>query len=931
MVQSDKRDEAHTGSQRLRAQHGASHGTGRDVSTPILTTKLYRPRPRPDLITRPHLLDRLMEAAHRPLTLLSAPAGFGKTSLLSAWLSQTDARVAWLALDDGDNDPARFWAYVLAALQTVDPDLGGDLQALLLTPQPPTFDALLTPLLNDLARASQPLTLVLDDYHIIQTPVIHDAITFLVEHLPPNAHLVLAGRTNPPLPLSRLRARGQLAEIRAADLRFGSEEVTAFLRSTVGAPLSDADVAALETRTEGWIAGLQLAALSLRGRGDVTGFVQAFTGSHAYIIDYLVEEVLQRLPPATERFLVETAILERMSGPLCEVVTGQVGAQMVLEQLERDNLFLVPLDTTRQWYRYHHLFADVLRHRLQQLQPASVANLHLRAARWYEQNQWRTEAIHHAFAAQAPAEAARLIEQEAEPALKRGEYLTLQGWLRRLPEAAVTARPRLCLFWAATHVITHDLDVAQKWLACAEESLAQQADQASDEIRAEAAAIGAGIALNRGDFPRTLALAERALASLSAQNVRLRGEVLLHQGLALSWSHEPARAVRAYTEAGRLALQAGDMHTALLALFNQGSQHFMQGRLQQAAATYRQALQVAVERGAGRIPITSALHRGLAELHHEWDQLDVAAGHLQEAIERAEQGGLPRMIVLNDLALARLHCARGDLAAARAAIDKAIRLVETHELPPRYASPPAAYQARLWLAHGDVESASAWARDAGLDLVGEPSSLYEAEYLTLARVLVTQGNAAEAQTLLARLRAGAAAVERVNSIVEILAVEALAWRAQGEAAQARAVLERALNLGLAGGYVRTFVDEGDAMRGLLAELRPHVADSPLKGYIERLLAAFDRERHSPSPDRAGAPPAAQQPAPAHVEPLIEALSERELEALRLVATGLSDRQVAEAMIVAIGTVKRHLNNIYGKLGVHSRTQALARARDLGLL
>lgn len=904
---------------------------GGDVSTPILTTKLYRPRPRADLVERPHLLERLAEAAHRPLTLISAPAGFGKTALLSAWLDQIAGRVAWLALDDGDNDPARFWAYVLAALQTVDSALGADLQALLLTPQPPPLDALLIPLLNDLAGLNQPLTLVLDDYHIIQAPVIHDAITFLVEHMPPTTHLVLAGRTNPPLPLSRLRARGQLAEIRAADLRFSADEVAAFLRAATGASLADAAIAALETRTEGWIAGLQLAALSLRGRADVAGFVQAFTGSHSYIIDYLVEEVLQRLPPETERFLVQTAILDRMSGPLCGAVTGQLGAQSVLEQLERENLFLIPLDTTRQWYRYHHLFADVLRHRLQQLQPASVADLHLRAAHWYEENQWLTEAIHHAFAADAPAEAARLIEQEAEPALKRGEYLTLQGWLRRLPEAAVMARPRLCLFWASTHVITHDLDAAQKWLAYAETTLAQQADPASDETRAEAAAIGAGIALNRGDFPQALMLAERALATLSPQSIRLRGDVLLHQGLALSWSHQPARAVRAYTEAGRLALQAGDMHTALLALFNQGSQHFMQGRLQQAAATYRQALQVAAERGAGRIPITSALHRGLAELHYEWNQLDAAASHLHEAVERGERGGLPRMMVLNDLALARLHFARGDTAMARATIDKAIRLVETHELPPRYASPPAAYQARLWLAQGNLDAAAAWACDVNLDMVGEPNSLYEAEYLTVARVLTMQGRAPEARALLARLHAGATAVARVNSIVEILIVEALAWRKQGEPAQARTVLERALSLGMVGGYLRTFVDEGDELRAALSDLRRHTTDPVIGVYIDELLAAFAPKLASViGADGDASPPVTPQAAP-DVEPLIEPLTERELEVLRRVATGLSDRQAAEALIVAIGTIKRHLNNIYGKLGVHSRTQALARARELGLL
>lgn len=899
------------------------------AATPILTTKLYRPRPRTDLVARPQLLNRVVEATRRPLTLVSAPAGFGKTTLLAAWLEQSSGRVAWLSLDDGDNDPIRFWTYCIAALQTVEPTLGEDLRPILLAPQLPATETILTPLLNDLAAQSQPLTLVLDDYHVIAAPAIHEAITFLVEHLPPLAHLVIAGRTNPPLPLSRLRARGQLAEIRAADLRFNQAEVAHFVQEVVGQPLSTADIAALEARTEGWVAGLQLAGLSLRARSDVSSFIQAFTGSHAYIIDYLVEEVLQRLPEETERFLVQTAILDRLCGALCEAVTGAPGAQRMLEQLERDNLFLIPLDTQRQWYRYHNLFADVLRHRLRQMQPALVVELHLRAAGWLAGNGWLPDAIAHAFAAQAPAEAAHLIEREAEATLKRGEYMTLQGWLARLPEAVVRAHPRLCLFWASSSIITHDLEAAQRWLALAEAAARAENTLAEAGLLAEVAAIRAGIALNRGDFAATRALAEQALAVLPESSLRLRGEVTLHLGLAQSWSLNPAAAVQAYTEAGRLALLAGDLHTALLALFNQGSQHFMQGRLQQAAATYRNALQVAAEQGAARIPITSALHRGLAELHYEWNELETAATHLQEALERGERGGLPRVMVLNDLALARLHFARGEVAAALSVIDRALRLAEVHELPPRYASPPAAFQARLWLALGDNEAASAWASDADLGLIGELDYLYEAEYITLARVFIAQGRPGEAQALLARLRAEAAAVERVNSIIEILVVETLAWSAQGDQHQARSVLERAVRLGLPGGYVRTFVDEGTALRQVLGHIRALVAEPVLLAYIDRLCAAF-------APPVEEVATLAKAAAPAHalppgVEPLIEPLSERELEVLRFVATGLSDRQVAEAMIVAIGTVKRHLNNIYGKLGVHSRTQALARARDLGLL
>jgi LuxR family maltose regulon positive regulatory protein len=401
----------------------------------------------------------------------------------------------------------------------------------------------------------------------------------------------------------------------------------------------------------------------------------------------------------------------------------------------------------------------------------------------------------------------------------------------------------------------------------------------------------------------------------------------LHMGLARSWSLDPVGATQAYAEAGRLALAAGDLHTALLALFNQGAQQLMHGRLQQAAITYRQALQVAHEQGAGRIPITSALYRGLAELDYEWNDLAAAATHLQEAIERGERGGLPRVIVLNDLALARLHQARGDTAAAIATINRALHLVESHELPPRYASPPAAYQPRLWLAQGDLAAAIAWAHEADLDLAGELNYMYEAEYLTLARILIVQGKASEAQQLVARLRAGAQAVERHNSVIEILVVEALAYEAQHEREQALAALAQAVLLGQVGGYIRTFVDEGPPIEPLLAGLRGRMPASA-KPYLERLLAAFAGAGSQPAASKAMAAP---PPLLAGVEPLIEPLTERELEVLRYVATGLSDRQVAETMIVAIGTVKRHLNNVYGKLGVHSRTQALARARALGLI
>jgi LuxR family maltose regulon positive regulatory protein len=795
---------------------------------------------------------------------------------------------------------------------------------------------LLTLLLNDLARWTEHAWIVLDDYHVLTTPAIHEGLAFFVEHLPPTLHLVIASRSNPLLPLSRLRARGQLNELRAADLRFTQEEAAEFLAQAVDAPLSAADVAALEARTEGWVAGLQLAALSMRGRSDVSRFLQAFTGSHVYIIDYLMEEVLQQLPPQVEEFLLHTAILERFNAALCEATTGQKHTQAMLESLERANLFVVPLDTERQWYRYHHLFADVLRHRLQQTQPEGTAALHGRASAWLEANDLFAEAIHHALAAADFARAAELITHEAEPLLKRGGYMTLQRWMDRLPPDLALSRPRLCLFRASACVITRDLDGAQTWLAAAEQSLPTIARDEQGRILAEVAAIGTGVALNQGDFPRTLELARQALAQLPLDETRLRGEVSLHLGLAASWSGDPRRAVQAYTEASHLAQAAGDLHTALLAMFNLGSQQFMQGRLHEAATTYQQALQAAHERGAAHMPNVAALQRGLGELYYEWNDLETAAIHLHAAAERGEQGRLPRMMVLTDLAQARLQQAQGDLPGAQATIERALRLCQAHNLPPRYASPVAAYQARLWLAAGNLGGASAWAQRDDRSLDEANMLLYESQFLVKARILIAQGKAGQARQLVERLRQAASAVDRVNSIVEILAVAVQAQLAEGDRPGAEASLLEALLLAAPGGYIRTFVDEGEALQQVLATLRRQTAQPSLRSYVERLLAAVDAGDEASVQPVAHATSGQRYPTTSAVgqrlvEPLIEPLSERELEVLRLVAGGLSDRQAAEKLIVAIGTVKRHLNNIYGKLGVHSRTHALARAKELGLL
>ncbi len=913
------------------------------ATAPLLATKLYIPRPQPSLAPRPRLTARLAESLTCPLTLISASAGFGKTTLLSEWIADlrlriSDGEVAWLSLDAGDNDPIRFWSYFIAALQTVKTGLGADVSPLLHSPQPPSIESILTPLLNDLAAIPDDFALILDDYHVIDSPALHDGLTFLIDHLPPHAHVIVTSRADPSLPLARLRARGQLLEFRADDLRFTLDEAVAFLNQAMGLGLSALDVAALEERTEGWIAGLQLAALSMQGRGAerISGFIAAFTGSNRYIVDYLAEEVLQRQPTDIQSFLWQTSILERLSGPLCNAVTAQTQAQAILERLERANLFLIPLDSDRQWYRYHHLFAEVLRSHLRQTQPALVPELHRRASVWYEQHRFAPDAVRHALAASDSERAARLIEETGESLFKRGEHATLQGWIDALPEETVRARPQLAVFRARIFVILSQLDSAEQWLRDAERGTGAEAALLTESILSEVAALRANIAIYRNDLPGAIALAHQALERMPADNMRLRGEVMQYLGGAYGLGGDFVKSSQAYAEASRLAGAAGDVNTAVYAMFNQGAIQDAQGQLRRAAETYRRCLELAEERGVGRMPITALIQRDLAELSYQWNDLEAATAQISEAIARSERGALPRVLVVSYITLARILNAQGDGARALETILKAEQMVQERSLPARHAGMVAAYKIRLWLAQGNLDGASAWAQTSGLGVDDRLDYLHEIEHVALARVLVARGEVDRAVRFLERLRQAAEAEGRMSDVIPIMALEAVAWQGiqPTGTVQARAVLEQALALAEPEGYIRPFVDEGEPMGLLIADCRLQIEKRArsvdtehsrrLLTYADRLLAAFGDSSTAPQPSEIGHPPSA-------IGNLIEPLTEREREVLRLVAEGLSDRQIAEQMTVVVGTVKRHLNNVYGKLGVHSRTQALARAKDLALL
>ncbi|MFN8491199.1 MAG: LuxR C-terminal-related transcriptional regulator [Caldilineaceae bacterium] len=920
----------------------------------LLSTKLAIPQKRSHLVARPRLFALLDQGLTKKLILVSASPGFGKTTLVTEWLYQHESlatpgfpKVAWLSLDESDNDPIRFLSYVIAALQKVDATIGASVQALLQTAQLPSTEVLLTLLINDISASGCSLLLVLDDYHTIHIQAIHDALIFWLEHLPLLMRLVITSRSDPPLPLARWRVRRELVEVRARDLRFLREETSDFLRQELTVGLNEADIAALEQRTEGWIAGLQLAALSMTERVDVQNFIQAFTGSHTYIVDYLGEEVLQRQPPEIQQFLLHTAILERLSGPLCDEVTGQPGAQGILERIERANLFLVPLDNARTWYRYHHMFADVLRNYLRQTHPHLVEQLHQRASRWFQQQGFTAEAIFHALAANDLALTADLIEAVAERMLKQGEHITLQSWLQKLPGATLQVRPRLALAQAAAFVIVHNLDAADSALQLAFQAVATGEPVERAALYNEAAAIRTGIALARGDYVRVVELAQQALAQLTPAQLQRRGEVTLHLGIALALHGDPIGAERALEQAAQLGSAAGDLRTALLAIVNQGARLYGRARLRAAAERYRAVLRFAEEHGVQQIPTVAFAHDSLGELHLEWNDVAKARLHVEEAIARGEQGRMPRMLVSTYTTAARLQDSQGDAAGAAQMLAKAWQLAREHNLSARHIGPVEIYQVRCWLAQGNLAAAEHWATASGLHADdADLNTANEERYLALARLLWAQGETNQANRILERLYAVALQELRFNSAVMILLLQTLVLQAQGDSATAQSKLIEALQLAEPGGYLRVFMDEGEPMRRLLDALRATRTqflgmDARVRTYLEQVLAAFGHEKsvqplsqfaiHTPPLPIELVNPKSSDANVRKIQNLIEPLTERELEVLQLVAQGLSDRQIAEQLIVVIGTVKRHLNNLYGKLGVHTRTQALVRARELNLL
>jgi ATP/maltotriose-dependent transcriptional regulator MalT len=917
-----------------RASAGAADGG----SGGLLATKLFMPRPQRGFVSRPRLDEELGEGLSRGLILVCAPAGFGKTSLLADWIPRSPLPVAWLSLDAGDNDPVRFWRHAIAALDRVRRGLAERAAPLLGPPPPPSFEGLVEALINELAQPGEgDVLLVLDDYDRIAAQPVHASLAFLLEQRPPELHLVLMSRADPPLPLARLRARGQLAELRAAELRFTGEEAAALLRDAVGADLDDGAVAALATRTEGWAAGLQLAALSLRGRSDVAGFVATFSGSHRYVLDYLAEEVLAGQPEPVRRFLLETSVLDRLSGPLCDEVTGRTDGQEMLELVERANLFLVPLDEVRVWWRYHHLFADLLRARLQQEQPDRPGQLHAAAGRWHEEHGLIDDAVRHAVGAGDHARAARLIEEHFDAAFLPGESATIRRWFSTLPVEVVSSRPRLSLAQASLALAAGDAEAAEPHLDAAERSFADVGDEPYEpSVGRDASALAnvpAGVAIGRafiaalhGDPKGTAANASQALAQLGEDEQMLSSSA--RQALAVAeWlDGRLPEAEAALTSLVEEYAAAGESRLIAWAGRHLGEIQRAQGRLDASQETYERTLKFAAESGPSPA-IAGVAYVGLAAVAYQRGDLDAALRDVSEGIRLCRLLAYTQPLVEGLTTLAWIRQAHGDADGASDASDEAEQASRETDVV-GVLDPAGAQRARLLLVQGDVSAAAGWTSDRGLAATDETSYRHEPGYLLLARVLLAQGRPDEAVGLTRRLRAEAIAQVRTGSLIEIHALLALALAATGDEAGALETLSEALTLAHPQGYIRVFVDEGPPMSALLGRLigaqrtEASARAVPLD-YLGRLTRAFAREGapDAPAPRRRGAV----------VPGMVEALSERELEVLQLLAAGKRNREIASELYVAIDTVKKHVTHIFEKLGAANRTEATARARELGLL
>jgi LuxR family transcriptional regulator, maltose regulon positive regulatory protein len=901
------------------------------MARPLLATKLRAPRLRDGLVARPQLRERLNEAMTTSLALVSAPPGFGKSTLVAAWTSSLPNPAAWLSIDSRDNDPMTFWTYVVAAVEAVAPHPVSAARAALDSSQPET-DVVIAGLLNDLAGQPDDVVLVLDDYHVIDRPEVHEGVAMMVDRLPPTAHVVVATRSDPPLPLARLRALGELVEIRAGDLRFTEDETRAYLNDSMGLDLASTEVAALEKRTEGWVAALQLAAVSMRDREDRVSFIAAFEGNDRYVVDYLADEVLIRQAEDIRAFLMETSILDRLTAPLCDAVTDRTDSRVMLRAIEQANLFLVALDDQRRSYRYHHLFADVLQARLKDEHPDLLPILHRRASDWFQRSGDRYEAVRHAFVARDFERAADLVEL-ALPELRQTRNLTtMRAWLDALPDHVYRARPVLSVTCAGSLMANGEVEDVEARLRDAERWLGTTVgtahdrpgtgpvvldDEAFRRLPATIAVYRAAQAQGAGDLEAAVGHARRALDLADADDHFDRGAAAGFLALATWTSGDLETAYGYWVETMSSLEQAAHAVDAVGCIRPLAEIRIVQGRLKDAMRLYQRGLQLATERQQPVLRGAGDMHVGMSGLQIEWNELDAARDHLRASTELGDHAGLALNPYRWHLAMARIREIEGDLVSAIEQLDKAERVYVSEFYPD--SRPVSALRARLWILQGRLADAIAWTEDRGLTIDDELTYLSEFEHIVFARVLIARWqrdkdveSAHDALTLLSRLEAAAELTGRDRSRIEVLVLQAVLHQRLGDVASAQAPLERALSLAERDGHVRVFVHEGAPMADLLATaLRGGIT----VGYAGHLLAALT----GPGPRyEAG-------------QGLLEPLSRREVEVLRLLSTELDGPSIARQLVVGVSTVRSHTKSIYAKLGVSNRRAAVRRGEELGLL
>jgi LuxR family maltose regulon positive regulatory protein len=896
----------------------------------LLATKLHIPPPCQILVDRPRLTATLSKALTNSLTLVSAPAGYGKTTLVSSWLYDNNIPSAWLSLDEGDNDPVRFLQYFIAALQKIIPAIQPDLLEVLQEKEPAPFNALLNIMINEIAGCATAFVIILDDFHAIQAQPVLEMITYLLDHVSPQMHLMLLARTDPPLPLSRLRVRNQLVDIRVDQLRFTRDEITYFLTGVMGLKLSPDDIAAMEARTEGWIAGLQLAAVSLQGINDVHSFVSAFTGSNYYIMDYLTEDVLKRLPERVGLFLLQTSILGRMCGPLCEAIVepgviGQTSGHAMLADLEHMNLFLIPLDDERSWYRYHHLFSDVLNRRLEHLYPQLPAELHQRASQWYEQNGFIPEAIQHSLAAGKRDRVTQLIEQNGVLLLIRGEVTTLLKWIEAVEPHSQT-HPWLYIFKAWAFALTGYLDRVNGMLRIAEELISTLEE--TTEVRIMKGAIAAARAHQanlQGEANLAMDFARQALEwlpdiDLVSRSLRTVATSLLGDASSMSGNLEEAR--QAYLESAAIGQAAGDIHLTIVVNSNLANVLVEQGSLRQAAKIYSETIQMATRPDGQKSVIAGRVYAELSQVYYEWNHLKEAAQYVDQSLSLCKRWGNMDLQAVGYVMQARLEHVQHHPERAQEAMQTAEQIAKNYDLAPRYATWVKSNLARLWITQGNLVKASDFVQKCDINTTRifdhdnthntEITYLSEPGYLVFLRLLLAHGEYDDTLMLSRRLFQIAEGTMRVGRMIEVLVLQALAFQGKKDPVQAIEILERAFSLAQPEGYVRVFLDEGEPMAKLLFLAK---SQRPGHGYAPDLLAAQGET-------------AVTELRPAQL--LIEHLTTRELEVLKLIEAGCTNQDIADRLVISIPTVKRHISNIYGKLGAKSRTQAVSLGRELGL-